>query len=181
MMKYIKTTLVQIVQGPKILLGLKKRGFGAGKWNGFGGKVQRNENLKQAAIRELYEECCVHVDENNLKQIAILLFKFEEGNQLMEVNVFKTSCYHGTPNETEEMMPKYFDIDQIPFDKMWKDDPYWYPLLFQGKFFFGFFKFKNQHEMISKDIKEAESFEDVDKYFQNTIEQHDFKKLMWNI
>lgn len=39
-----------------VLLGLKKRGFGTGKWNGFGGKVEANENIRQAAVREMKEE-----------------------------------------------------------------------------------------------------------------------------
>lgn len=34
-----------------ILLGLKKRGFGEGKWNGFGGKVEPGETIHQAAAR----------------------------------------------------------------------------------------------------------------------------------
>ncbi|MEK7607017.1 MAG: DNA mismatch repair protein MutT, partial [Patescibacteria group bacterium] len=33
-------TLCFIHQSPRILLGMKKRGFGAGRWNGFGGKVE---------------------------------------------------------------------------------------------------------------------------------------------
>jgi len=28
-----------------MLLGLKKRGFGKDKWNGFGGKVEANESI----------------------------------------------------------------------------------------------------------------------------------------
>jgi len=36
-----------------ILLGYKKRGFGAGKWNGFGGKVEIGETVEDAAKR-----CC---------------------------------------------------------------------------------------------------------------------------
>ena len=33
-------TLVFLRNGSKVLLGMKKRGFGVGKWNGFGGKVR---------------------------------------------------------------------------------------------------------------------------------------------
>ena len=32
-------TLVFLREGTRVLLGMKKRGFGVGKWNGFGGKV----------------------------------------------------------------------------------------------------------------------------------------------
>ncbi|CAN0505072.1 unnamed protein product, partial [Ectocarpus sp. 12 AP-2014] len=33
----------------EILLGMKKRGFGEGKWNGFGGKVESGESVEEAA------------------------------------------------------------------------------------------------------------------------------------
>ena len=42
-----------------ILLGMKKRGFGTGKWNGFGGKVEAGESNEQAALRELKEESSI--------------------------------------------------------------------------------------------------------------------------
>ncbi|XP_044836562.1 7,8-dihydro-8-oxoguanine triphosphatase isoform X1 [Mauremys mutica] len=44
-------TLVLVVQPQQVLLGMKKRGFGAGRWNGFGGKVQVDETIEQAAHR----------------------------------------------------------------------------------------------------------------------------------
>ena len=44
-------TLALVRQGEFILLGLKKKGFGEGKWNGFGGKVEHGETICQAAIR----------------------------------------------------------------------------------------------------------------------------------
>ena len=50
-------TLVFIIEKDSILLGMKKRGFGAGWWNGFGGKVQQGETIEEAAkrsIKELY-------------------------------------------------------------------------------------------------------------------------------
>ncbi|XP_037783471.1 7,8-dihydro-8-oxoguanine triphosphatase-like [Penaeus monodon] len=49
-------TLMFIREGEKILLGYKKRGFGQGRWNGFGGKVEAGETPEQAAIRETKEE-----------------------------------------------------------------------------------------------------------------------------
>lgn len=44
-------TLVMVVQPGRVLLGMKKRGFGAGRWNGFGGKVQAGETIEDAARR----------------------------------------------------------------------------------------------------------------------------------
>ena len=46
-------TLAFVRRQRDILLGYKKRGFGAGKWNGFGGKVEIAETIEDAAKR-----CC---------------------------------------------------------------------------------------------------------------------------
>lgn len=45
----------------QILLGMKKRGFGMGKWNGFGGKVEPGETIEEGALREMAEESGVCV------------------------------------------------------------------------------------------------------------------------
>lgn len=44
-------SLVLLRQGEEVLLGLKKRGFGAGKWNGFGGKLEAGETPLDSATR----------------------------------------------------------------------------------------------------------------------------------
>jgi len=50
-------TLVLVTNGnySRILLGMKKRGLGIGKWNGFGGKLEPGESIEAAAARELHE------------------------------------------------------------------------------------------------------------------------------
>ena len=52
-------TLVMIVDetDKRILLGMTKRGFGQGWWNGFGGKLKPGETLEECAQRETEEEC----------------------------------------------------------------------------------------------------------------------------
>ena len=40
----------------RILLGRKKRGFGEGKYNGFGGKIEEGESARDAVVREIREE-----------------------------------------------------------------------------------------------------------------------------
>ncbi len=44
-------TLAFVRESSRILLGYKKRGFGAGRWNGFGGKVQKGETIQEGALR----------------------------------------------------------------------------------------------------------------------------------
>ena len=63
------TLCIPIKQG-KILLGVKKRGFGIGKLNGFGGKPQENEHIDDAAIRELEEEIGLKTKKHHLKKMA---------------------------------------------------------------------------------------------------------------
>jgi ADP-ribose pyrophosphatase YjhB (NUDIX family) len=61
----------------KILLAMKKRGFGVGKWNGVGGKLQNDETVKDAAIRETLEEIAVKINHDDLINVAIIDFFFE--------------------------------------------------------------------------------------------------------
>ena len=49
-------TLVFVLKPGHVLLGMKKRGFGVGKWNGFGGKMHADESMVECAARELHEE-----------------------------------------------------------------------------------------------------------------------------
>ena len=44
-------TLLFVLRPGQVLLGMKKRGFGKGRWNGFGGKVHQGESIEKAAIR----------------------------------------------------------------------------------------------------------------------------------
>lgn len=125
-------TLVMIHDNEKILLGLKKRGFGEGRWNGFGGKILRGETTVQAAMRELKEEA--GIEAINLRPRGILTFTFEkEKDYEVEVNIFTTSEYIGEPIETEEMKPQWFAHSEIPYQEMWADDPHWLPLVLVGK------------------------------------------------
>jgi len=133
-------TLCIIHQQTKVLLGLKKRGFGAGRWNGFGGKIQNGETIDQAAKRELLEEAGIVVE--NLEQFGTLEFSWEGKPEILEVHIFKARDFKGEPTESEEMKPQWFETDQIPFDLMWPDDRYWMHLFlenkkFKGKFLFG--------------------------------------------
>ena len=133
-------TLCIIHQGNKVLLGMKKKGFGAGQWNGFGGKVEPNEEIQHAAQREVLEEAGVQV--TDISHVGILNFEFEsEPMKVMEVHLFKATQFTGEPKESDEMQPQWFDIDTIPFDKMWSDDKYWMPLLLSDKKFTGTFLF----------------------------------------
>jgi 8-oxo-dGTP diphosphatase / 2-hydroxy-dATP diphosphatase len=142
----------------KLLLGMKKRGFGEGRWNGFGGKVDDNETINESAMRELKEEVGIIAQE--LEKVGILTFEFENDEKLLEVHVFLVKNFSGDIIETDEMRPEWFDIDNIPFDKMWSSDIYWLPLLLENKKFKGKFLFdKPSNTEYSSKILEKEIFE----------------------
>lgn len=158
-MKRKKTTLVFVYDDKKILLGMKKRGFGMGKWNGFGGKIEKGEDIFESAERELFEECNLKIkNKNNLIKRGVVDFNFEnKPAEIIEVNFFSIASDDviGEIEETEEMMPKWFNHNKIPYQKMWVDDTHWMPLLLAGKNFSGNFLFtKNGSEILEMSLKE---------------------------
>lgn len=70
-------------------------------------------------------------------------------NDIMATHVFCADDYSGEISETEEIRPQWFDYDEIPFDKMWKDDKFWFQYMLSNKLFKGFFLFKSDQETIT--------------------------------
>lgn len=129
-----KATLCFLLKNNQILLGMKKRGFGSGLWNGCGGKVHEedDETVEQGAIRETKEEFGVDIED--IKMMGELEFTFEDNPEWGQ-NVYVYTCtkWAGEIKESEEMRPEWFDIKQIPYDKMWPDDPFWLPKIIDGE------------------------------------------------
>lgn len=136
----VKNYTVCIVhQNGKVLLGMKKKGFGTGRWNGFGGKVEDGETISHAAARELEEES--GLKPNDLSEAGMLEFTFENDAKVLDVHFFAVTNFSGQVCESDEMIPKWFAVEEIPYDQMWTDDQYWLPLLLAGKKFKGKFVF----------------------------------------
>ena len=131
-------TLVFVIQAGRILLIRKKRGLGAGKINGPGGRLEPGETPEECAGRELHEELGITV--GRLVRAGNHRFQFVDGYSIF-VNVYRTSTCSGTPSETEEAVPMWFEVGDIPFDEMWEDDHYWFPLLLEGHLFSGYWIF----------------------------------------
>ena len=127
------TTLCFLTKDDKVLLSLKKRSFGKGFLNGYGGKIQENETPELAVIRELSEEAGIKVGENDLEKVAVIDF-FDGDIQIFECHVFFVKDWIGNPIESEEMAaPEWFARESAPYDLMWKSDREWLPLIFSGK------------------------------------------------
>ena len=85
-----------------------------------------------------------------------LKFNFDDQPKQWHVHVFTTDVWEGEPAKSDEMSPVWFEENELPFTKMWADDPLWYPLLLQGKKFVGECDFKNTHSMVRHDVKVVE-------------------------
>ena len=149
-------TLCIVYQHPLVLLGMKKRGFGAGRWNGFGGKVNQEEAIETAALRELHEEAGITVKE--IEQFGIIDFEFVNNPEILEVHIFKCWKIEGEPQESEEMKPKWFHIKEIPLKEMWADDEHWFPLFLADKKFRGKFLFEGEktNRIIKYNLQEVQ-------------------------
>ncbi len=123
----------------RILLGMKKRGFGAGKWNSFGGKVEEGESIENAMLREFKEEAGIEIKE--FEKRGKLEFIYEKDSEIWEVHLFSAKKFEGEIKESEEMIPKWFNHEEVPYEKMWEDDIIWLPSVLKGNNIFGRFFF----------------------------------------
>lgn len=139
----------------EICLAMKKRGFGINRWNGVGGKVEKDENIDNAAERETQEEIGVKIKQTS--KVAELSFYFPHNptwNQ--KVHVYFSEIWDGEPSESEEMKPQWFPIQDLPFDTMWPDDRFWLPNVLSGELVKATFTFGEGDIIQDKSIKIVE-------------------------
>ena len=152
----LETTLCLLKKDNEILLAMKKRGFGIGKYNGVGGKIKQGETPEEAMIRETTEE----INVTPIKYEKVGFIEFDEYYKGKKENVgfhlFFVIEWKGEPTESEEMNPKWFNIKDIPYDKMLPDDKHWLPLVLEGKRIKAYFDFDEDWNLISKKIEELQ-------------------------
>lgn len=145
----------EVQEERELLLAMKKKGFGKGKWNGIGGiqkKEKGDKTIVDTVLRETKEEIGVELKET--EKVAILTFYYpysKEWNQ--DTHVFIAKKWQGQLKESEEVRPKWFSINKIPFDRMWDDDRSWLPLILEGKKLKAEFIFKEGGIVKFKDIR----------------------------
>lgn len=148
----IRCTLCLFVKENQILLAMKKRGFGAGRWNGYGGNIKKGETVLRAAVRETREETKkgLRVKKENLQKIARFVFVFA-GEPRVICHVFEVKKWEGEPLDSEEMGPHvWFDIAKLPADKMWPGDRLWIPEILAGKKLKGRIFFDEKGDAVEK-------------------------------
>lgn len=131
-------TLLFVVRDHSILLIHKLQGLGKGKINGPGGRVEPGETTRQCAVRETQEE--IGVTPTGVRYAGRLHFQFTNGYRLRG-DVFRADGFEGRLIQTDEAIPEWFPLDAIPFERMWADDPIWFPHLLNRQPFTGYFIF----------------------------------------
>lgn len=131
-------TLLFVVKEGQVLLIRKKRGLGAGKINGPGGKLDPGETPEQCAVRETEEELCVRA--TGVTELGRLSFQFVDGMKLY-CHVFRADDCIGEAQETDEAIPRWTPVEAMPFEQMWADDREWFHLLLSRRKFVGYFDF----------------------------------------
>lgn len=116
----------------QILLGRKKLRFGAGKWNGFGGKIQEGETPEEAAVRELQEESGLSARVEDLEKVAVLKFYFNNEPKFL-MHSYLVRSWDGEPQESDEMKPEWHPLTDIPYNEMWKADSVWIEKVLTGE------------------------------------------------
>lgn len=135
-----EATLCHPVVDGELLLIRKRRGLGAGKLVGPGGKVEPGETPREAARREVREE--VRVEPTGLERCGEFAFHFRDGSpdeDSMYVHVFTADGVDGEPETTAEAVPEWYPATDPPYDEMWVDDRVWVPHMLAGEPFEGTF------------------------------------------
>ena len=136
----IRHIVCYLIRDGKVLLGERKsssRGLGIGRVAGIGGKVAdlpglEQETETQAVLREVYEETGCRV--TSFHPAGTVLFLFPSKPKWNEtVAVYIADAYEGEPKETESMAPAWFDMHNLPYERMWADARHWIPQVLQGK------------------------------------------------
>lgn len=146
-----RATLLFVIDEPRILLIEKKRGLGAGKVNGPGGRIDPGESAQDCALREIHEELGVR-PLGEVHEHGELFFQFINDGYKLHCRVFRADggCDR-EPIETNEAAPLWTNLDAIPFERMWADDALWLPIMIAGDHFRGRFIFDGDR-MVDHDL-----------------------------
>lgn len=133
----LRATLAFPIRGGKIGLGIKAAKIGAGRYNGAGGGIEPDEDIAEAACREIREEWCVAVDPKRLRPLAVVDFHnypLQQPPFTCRVFVCGFGAWRGTFRGTAELgPPDWFEPGTLPYSRMLPADRDWLPCLMEGK------------------------------------------------
>ena len=70
------------------------------------------------------------------------------------MHVYSIERWEGEPQETEEMLPYWFQKTNLPYELMWPDDPFWLPYILDGKYIQAKFSLGlDQNSILHQEVK----------------------------
>jgi mutator protein MutT len=175
-----QVTLLFLRRKGEILLAMKKRDFGKGNWNGVGGKVDRGETVSEAAVRECQEEIGVTPREFQLAG-HLKFYAADDPNFLHDTVIYVATEWEGELQTTDEMEPRWFAKNEIPYDQMWPDDEIWMPMLLKGQLFAGDVTVSTTAggaRVSDHTIKPVDTLDEPETWHESDS-LHDLSKLVW--
>ena len=125
-----------------------------GKWNGLGGKLEPGETPEECAIREIYEESGLHVQDPRLK--GILTFPLFAHNEDWYAFVFVATQFDGELIDSPEGQLRWVPDEELLALNLWEGDRVFLPWLDKPGIFSGKFSYVNgqllSHSMIHYDL-----------------------------
>lgn len=128
-------TLGIVLQDGDVLLGKKKKGkIGIDKLCGPGGMLEPGETLIECLIRETREELDIELDPALLELAAVIDF-YAASKIDLRVYMYRTEMFHGNIRETEDMIPAWYPLNDLPYERMLESDVHWFLKAARGKKF----------------------------------------------
>lgn len=101
-------------------------------------------------MRELQEETGITVDESRFEHVGSIKFSFATKKERdQECHIYVIKNYTGEFQESEELLPQWWDTDKIPYEKMRADDIYRMPRMLQGEHIEYLFHFDDEGNILS--------------------------------
>lgn len=128
-------TLGIVLQNENVLLGEKKKGeIGTGILSGPGGKLDLGETLEECLIRETHEELGINLNPVSLELTAIIDFYVADKIDFC-VYVYLAQILFGEIKETADMIPAWYPLHDLPYDRMFDSDRHWFLKAARGEKF----------------------------------------------
>ncbi|MBV1780479.1 NUDIX domain-containing protein [Paeniglutamicibacter sp. ABSL32-1] len=143
--------VVSGTDGTRVLLGLKQRGFGAGRVVAPGGKIEPGESPEAAAVRELLEETSLVADASSLLPAARVYFRFPANPDAdMDCTIYLTSAFTGLALPSAELAPEWHPVANLPLERMWDDSALWLGRILAGERFDAMVRLAPDNESVDR-------------------------------
>lgn len=157
---YTEATLCFPIKGDEVLLAEKQKKIGAGLLNGFGGKVEPNEDIHAANIRETEEEIGIRIKiARKVGEIAFHNPSDDDELKKMLVHIFTATDWDGEPVETDEMKKiAWHKIADLKYDNFLPADRHFIPQILNGKNVKGVIEYNDDWSVKNISVEEIETF-----------------------